>query len=211
MNMAQLEAKTLDDLRGIAKEFEISGYSRLKKDDLILKILRNNAESQGFIFGGGVLEIIQDGIGFLRSVDLLPGPEDVYVSQSQIRRFGLRTGDLVIGQVRPPKDTEKYHGLLKVEAVNGLDPEEAKKRPNFEKLTPIFPNDQLLLETRPNVISTRMIDLLSPIGRGQRGLIVSPPKAGKTTVLKRIANGISTNFKDIHLMVVLIGERPEEV
>jgi transcription termination factor Rho len=176
-----------------------------------MRLLRASAELQGFIFGGGILEIVQDGIGFLRSDHLLPGPEDVYVSQSQIRRFGLRTGDLVIGQVRPPKDTEKYHGLLKVEAVNGLDPEEAKKRPNFEKLTPIFPNDQLLLETRPNVISTRMIDLLSPIGRGQRGLIVSPPKAGKTTVLKRIANGISTNFKDIHLMVVLIGERPEEV
>jgi transcription termination factor Rho len=174
-------------------------------------LLRANAEKQGYIFGGGILEIVQDNIGFLRSDHLLPGPEDVYVSQSQIRRFGLRTGDLVIGQVRPPKDTEKYHGLLKVEAVNGLDPEEAKKRPNFEKLTPIYPNDQLLLETRPNVISTRMIDLLSPIGRGQRGLIVSPPKAGKTTVIKRIANGISTNYKDIHLMVVQIGERPEEV
>jgi transcription termination factor Rho len=174
-------------------------------------LLRANAEQQGFIFGGGILEIVQDNIGFLRSDHLLPGPEDVYVSQSQIRRFGLRTGDLIIGQVRPPKETEKYHGLLKVEAVNGLDPEEAKKRPTFEKMTPIFPNEQILLETRPNVISTRMIDLLSPIGRGQRGLIVSPPKAGKTTILKRIANGVTTNYKDIHLMVVLIGERPEEV
>ncbi len=176
-----------------------------------MRLLRANAEQQGFIFGGGILEIVQDNIGFLRSDHLLPGPEDVYVSQSQIRRFGLRTGDLIIGQVRPPKETEKYHGLLKVEAVNGLDPEEAKKRPVFEKMTPIFPNEQILLETRPNVISTRMIDLLSPIGRGQRGLIVSPPKAGKTTILKRIANGITTNYKDIHLMVVLIGERPEEV
>jgi len=211
MTISQLEAFNLDDLRDLARTSEVTGYTRLKKYDLVMRLLRAVAEKQGYIFGGGILEIVQDNIGFLRSDHLLPGPEDVYVSQSQIRRFGLRTGDLVIGQVRPPKDTEKYHGLLKVEAVNGLDPEEAKKRPNFEKLTPIFPNDQLLLETRPNVISTRMIDLLSPIGRGQRGLIVSPPKAGKTTVLKRIANGISTNFKDIHLMVVLIGERPEEV
>ena len=211
MTISQLEALNLDDLRDLARTSDVTGYTRLKKYDLVMRLLRAVAEKQGYIFGGGILEIVQDNIGFLRSDHLLPGPEDVYVSQSQIRRFGLRTGDLVIGQVRPPKDTEKYHGLLKVEAVNGLDPEEAKKRPNFEKLTPIFPNDQLLLETRPNVISTRMIDLLSPIGRGQRGLIVSPPKAGKTTVLKRIANGISTNFKDIHLMVVLIGERPEEV
>ncbi len=211
MTISMLEALNLDDLRDLARAADVTGYTRLKKYDLVMRLLRANAEKQGYIFGGGILEIVQDNIGFLRSDHLLPGPEDVYVSQSQIRRFGLRTGDLVIGQVRPPKDTEKYHGLLKVEAVNGLDPEEAKKRPNFEKLTPIFPNDQLLLETRPNVISTRMIDLLSPIGRGQRGLIVSPPKAGKTTVLKRIANGISTNFKDIHLMVVLIGERPEEV
>ena len=129
MNMAELEAKTLEELRGVAREFEVSGYSKLKKSDLILKILKANAESQGYIFGGGVIEIVQDGIGFLRSVDLLPGPDDIYVSQSQIRRFGLRTGDMVIGQVRPPKDTEKYFGLLRVEAVNGLDPEIAKKRP----------------------------------------------------------------------------------
>ncbi len=176
-----------------------------------MRLLQANAEQQGFSFGGGILEVVADGIGFLRSDHLLPGPDDVYVSQSQIRRFGLRTGDFVIGQVRPPKDTEKYNGLLKVEAVNGLDPEVAKRRPIFEKLVPIFPDEQLLLETRANVISTRMIDLLAPIGRGQRGLIVSPPKAGKTTILKRIANGISNNYKDIHLMVVLIGERPEEV
>ncbi len=211
LTIGQMEVMNLDELREIARAANITGYTRLKKYDLVMRLLRANAEQQGFIFGGGILEIVQDNIGFLRSDHLLPGPEDVYVSQSQIRRFGLRTGDLVVGQVRPPKDTEKYHGLLKVEAVNGLDPEEAKKRPVFEKLTPIFPNEQLLLETRPNVISTRMIDLLSPIGRGQRGLIVSPPKAGKTTILKRIANGITTNYKDIHLMVVLIGERPEEV
>ena len=168
MNMADLEAKTLEDLRGLAKEFEVSGYSKLKKSDLILKILKANAESQGYIFGGGVLEIVQDGIGFLRSVDLLPGPDDIYVSQSQIRRFGLRTGDMVIGQVRPPKDTEKYFGLLRVEAVNGLDPESAKRRPVFERLTPIFPLDRLKLETRRDVLATRLLwimlasSLLSP-------------------------------------------------
>jgi transcription termination factor Rho len=211
MNMAQLEAKTLEELRGIARESEISGYSRLKKDDLILRLLKANAEAQGFIFGGGVLEIVQDGIGFLRSVDLLPGPDDIYVSQSQIRRFGLRTGDMVIGQVRPPKDTEKYFGLLRVETVNSLDPEAAKQRPNFERLTPIFPLKRFKLETQRDVLSTRLLDILAPIGRGQRGLIVSPPKAGKTTILKQIANGISANYTDVHMMVVLIGERPEEV
>lgn len=211
MSISQLDALNLDELRELARAAEITGYTRLKKTDLIMRILRASAEAQGFIFGGGILEIVQDGIGFLRNEHLLPGTDDVYVSQSQIRRFGLRTGDFVVGQVRPPKETEKYHGLLKVEAVNGLDPEVAKRRPTFEKLTPIFPNELLALETRSNVISTRMIDLLAPIGRGQRGLIVSPPKAGKTTILKRVANGISTNYKDIHLMVCLIGERPEEV
>lgn len=211
MTIAQLEEVSLEELRDLAKTMDITGYSRLKKYDLVMRLLQAKAEKQGYRFGGGILEVVADGIGFLRSDLLLPGPDDVYVSQSQIRRFGLRTGDFVIGQVRPPKETEKYNGLLKVEAVNGLDPEVAKRRPVFEKLTPIFPDEQLLLETRANVISTRMIDLLAPIGRGQRGLIVSPPKAGKTTVLKRIANGISQNYKDIHLMVVLIGERPEEV
>lgn len=211
MNIAELELKTLDELRDMAREKDISGYSRLKKDDLILRLLQAQAEEQGFIFRGGALEIIQDGIGFLRSDHLLPGPEDVYVSQSQIRRFGLRTGDMVIGQVRPPKETEKYYGLLRVEAVNGLDPESAKKRPDFERLTPIFPDQLLRLETDRHILATRLIDMLAPIGRGQRGLIVSPPKAGKTTVLKQIANGITTNYRDIHLMVVLIGERPEEV
>ena len=211
MNMAELESKTLEELRSLAKEFDVSGYSKLKKSDLILNILKANAEAQGYIFGGGVLEVVQDGIGFLRSVDLLPGPEDIYVSQSQIRRFGLRTGDMVIGQVRPPKDTEKYFGLLRVEAVNGLDPEAAKKRPIFERLTPIFPQERLMLETRKNILSTRLLDMLAPIGRGQRGLIVSPPKAGKTTILKQIANGLTANHQDLHMMVVLIGERPEEV
>ena len=211
VNYSELDSKTLTDLREIAKEQSISGYTRLKKTDLIFRLLRAKAERDGLIFGGGVLQIVEDGIGFLRSDHLLPGPEDVYVSQSQIRRFGLRTGDMVIGQVRPPKETEKYFGLLRVEAVNGLDPEAAKARPDFDKLTPIFPNQQYKLETKPNILATRLLDMLAPIGRGQRGLIVSPPKAGKTTILKQIANGISENYPDAHLMVVLIGERPEEV
>ena len=211
LNYSELDSKTLTDLRDIAKEQSISGYTRLKKTDLIFRLLRAKAERDGLIFGGGVLQIVEDGIGFLRSDHLLPGPEDVYVSQSQIRRFGLRTGDMVIGQVRPPKETEKYFGLLRVEAVNGLDPEAAKARPDFEKLTPIFPNQQYKLETKSGIMATRLLDMLAPVGRGQRGLIVSPPKAGKTTILKQIANGISENYPDAHLMVVLIGERPEEV
>ncbi len=211
MNIVELETLTLTELRDIARTRDIVGYSRLKKQDLILRLLRAQAEEQGFIFGGGVLEIVQDGIGFLRSDHLLPGPEDVYVSQSQIRRFSLRTGDMVIGQVRPPKESEKYFSLLRVEAINGLDPEQAKQRPIYERLTPVFPFQQLRLESTPNIYATRLIDMLSPIGRGQRGLIVSPPKAGKTTILKQIANGISANYRDVHLMVALIGERPEEV
>ncbi len=207
----KLEAKSLTELRDLAKSLDVSGYSRLKKEDLILRLLRAKAEGQGYIFGGGVLDIVDENIGFLRSEHYLPGPEDVYVSQSQIRRFGLRTGDMVIGQVRPPKDSEKYFGLLRVEAVNGLDPEAAKQRPVFEKLTPIFPNQRFNLETEPSNVTTRLLDLVAPIGRGQRGLIVSPPKSGKTTVLKHIANAISTRYPDIHLMVALIGERPEEV
>ncbi len=212
MNIAELETKTLTELQDQARTMGVTGYTRLKKYDLIMRLLRENTEQQGLIFGGGTLEVVQDGIGFLRAdKHMLPGPDDVYISQSQIRRFGLRTGDFVVGQVRPPKESEKYFGLLKVEAVNGLDPEEAKKRPKFEELTPIFPNQQLLLETQPSILATRLIDLVAPIGRGQRGLIVSPPKAGKTTVLKQIANGVSTNYQDVYLMVLLIGERPEEV
>ena len=211
LNITELEMKTLEELREMAREQSISGYSRLKKQDLIMRLLRAKAEQQGHIFGGGVLDIVQEGIGFLRSDHLLPGPEDVYVSQSQIRRFSLRTGDMVIGQVRPPKNSEKYFGLLRVEAVNGLDPEAVKRRPVFESLTPIFPTELIDLETSSNILTTRLINLLVPIGRGQRGLIVSPPKAGKTTVLKEIANGITSNHPDIHLMVALVGERPEEV
>ncbi|PKO22850.1 MAG: transcription termination factor Rho [Chloroflexi bacterium HGW-Chloroflexi-1] len=212
MNIAELETKTISELQDIAREMGVTGHSRLKKYDLVLRLLKAETEAQGLIFGGGTLEVIQDGIGFLRSnKHMNPSPDDVYISQSQIRRFGLRTGDTVIGQVRPPKESEKYFGLLKVEAVNGLNPEEAKRRPKFESLTPVFPYQILTLETQPSILASRLIDMIAPIGRGQRGLIVSPPKAGKTTVLKQIANGISTNFPDVYLMVLLIGERPEEV
>ena len=211
MNIVELESKSLSELQEMAKELDITGTSRLKKQDLIFRLLRAKAEGLGHIFGGGVLETMSDGIGFLRSNNLLPGPRDVYVSQSQIRRFGLRTGDQVIGQVRPAKESEKYFSLLRVEAVNSLDPEAAKNRPRFEDLTPIFPNQRFNLEWRSDDFTTRLMDLIAPIGRGQRGLIVSPPKAGKTTVLKRIANAIGSNYNDVHMMVCLIGERPEEV
>jgi transcription termination factor Rho len=211
MDIADLQQQNLSDLRTIARQWDIPAYSKLKKEDLIVRLLRANAEKQGLELRGGVLEIVEDGIGFLRAEHYLPGPEDIYVSQSQIRRFGLRTGDMVIGQVRPPKDSEKYYGLLRVETVNGLDPEAAKRRPAFEQLTPIFPETRFDLETSKNVLSTRFINLIAPIGMGQRGLIVSPPKAGKTTILKDIANAISRNYQDVHLMVALIGERPEEV
>src|SRR5512143_3362298 len=211
MDIAELEQQTLENLRTLARDANIAGFSRLKKPDLIVRLLRDKAEKQGHELRGGVLEIIDEGIGFLRSDHYLPGPDDIYVSQTQIRRFNLRTGDMVIGQVRPPKDSEKYFGLLRVEAVNGLDPEAAKQRPVFEKLTPIFPDQRFNLETDPTNMTTRLLDMVTPIGRGQRGLIVSPPKSGKTTVLKHIANAISTRYPDIHLMVALIGERPEEV
>ncbi len=211
MDVAELEKKTLTELRRLAQEANIAGYSRLKKWDLILRLLRDKAEKKGYELRGGVLEIIDDGIGFLRSNNYLPGPEDIYVSQTQIKRFGLRTGDFVIGQVRPPKDSEKYYGLLRVEAISGKSPELAKRRPQFENLTAIFPDERFNLETSPRILSTRLLNLIAPIGKGQRGLIVSPPKAGKTTVLKDIANAISQNYPEVHLMVVLIGERPEEV
>ena len=186
MNIAELESKTLTELQDIARTMGVTGYTRLKKYDLVMRLLNADTEAQGLIFGGGTLEVIQDGIGFLRAnKHMNPGPEDVYISQSQIRRFGLRTGDLVVGQVRPPKESEKYFGLLKVEAVNGLDPEVAKRRPKFEDLTPIFPNQQLNLETQPSILATRLMDMVAPIGRGQRGLIVSPPKAGKTPCSSR--------------------------
>ncbi len=211
VNVAELETKTLNDLREMARTSGISGVSGLKKQDLIFKLLQAQTEEAGHSLSDGVLDIVSDGFGFLRGPRLLPGPDDVYVSQSQIRRFGLRTGDRVWGQIRPPKESERYFSLLRVELVNNMDPETARKRPSFDQLTPIFPNEQLHLETEPNVLATRMVDLIAPIGRGQRGLIVSPPKAGKTLLLKAIANGITANHADVHLMVLLIGERPEEV
>jgi transcription termination factor Rho len=209
--VSELETMPMEGLHELAKELELPGYSRMKRPDLIIKLLHARTERDGLIFGDGILEIIEDGFGFLRGPRLLPGPDDIYVSQSQIRRFGLRTGDRISGQVRPPKDNEKFFSLLRVEAVNGVDPETARRRPAFDSLTPIFPLELIDLETQPNILSTRILNLVSPIGRGQRGLIVSPPKAGKTLLLKSIANGVSTNNPDVHLMVCLIGERPEEV
>jgi transcription termination factor Rho len=211
MNIGQLEGMTLSDLRDLSKEYDVSGASRMKKEDLILRIMQSDAERRGLELRGGVLEIMNEGMGFLRADHYLPGRNDIYVSQSQMRRFKLRTGDMIIGQIRPPKDTEKYFGLLRVESINGMDPEDAKDRPRFNDLTPIFPEERFDLETDRFTLATRLINLVAPIGKGQRGLIVSPPKAGKTTVLKQIANAISLKYPGVHLMVALIGERPEEV
>ena len=209
--VVELENKTADELREVAKSIGVTGSLRANRYDLVNKILQFQTEQIGQHYGEGVLEIIEDGFGFLRGERLLPGQDDIYVSQSQIRRFGLRTGDRVAGVVRPPKDNEKFFSMLRVESINGVDPETARRRPDFEKLTPIFPLELIDLETTPNVLSTRLLNLVAPIGRGQRGLIVSPPKAGKTILLKSIANGITANYDDMHLMVCLIGERPEEV
>ena len=211
VNVAELESKTLSDLRELARKLDLTGISGLKKQDLILKLIQAQPEEPANTYSDGILDIVSDGFGFLRGERMLPGPDDVYVSQSQIRRFGLRTGDRIWGQIRPPKESERFFSLLRVELINGVDSETARKRPSFEQLTPIFPNEQMKLETEPNLLHTRLVDLIAPIGRGQRGLIVSPPKAGKTMLLKAIANGISANHADAHLMVLLIGERPEEV
>ncbi len=212
LTLAELESRNMDDLAEMAKELDISGISRLKKQDLAFRILQAQTEQQGNIFKKGILDIMEDGFGFMRLNGYLPSSSDIYVSQSQIRRFGLRTGDVVVGQVRAPKEGEKYYSLLRVEAVNGVDAETAKKRPHFSDLTPIFPTKMYNLETTQQVLSTRLLNIVAPVGRGQRGLIVSPPKAGKTMLLKAIANGIAANYgNEAHLMVALIGERPEEV
>jgi len=211
LTVADFDAKSQEELLEMASDWGLANPTRLRRQDLIYRLLQAQTEQQGNIFGSGVLDIVEDGYGFLRQERFLPGPEDVYVSQSQIRKFGLRTGDFVSGQVRPPKESEKFFSLLRVEAINGVSPDEARNRPHFDSLTPIFPMELLELETRPDVLSTRLVDLVAPVGRGQRGLIVSPPKAGKTMLLKQIANGITTNHPDVHLMVCLIGERPEEV
>lgn len=211
MDINELGNKSRSDLVELAKEMNIGNYTTLKKQELIMRLLQTHAEQQGYIFCSGVLEIMGDGYGFLRQDTMLPGPNDVYVSQSQIRRFGLHTGDLVSGQGRTPKSGEKYYSLLRVEAVNDINPELAKDRPSFSSLTPIFPNKLIDLETSPSELSTRLLNIIAPIGRGQRGLIVSPPKAGKTLLLKAIASAATANYSDIHLIVCLIGERPEEV
>ena len=211
ITMAQLESKNRDELEALAKECGISGYSALKKPELIQRILETEAQQQGNMFVTGVLETISEGYGFLRQETFRRGANDIYVSNSQIRRFNLRDGDVLYGQARPPKESEKYYSLLRVESINGLDAELARTRRNFGSLTPTFADKLINLETTSEEISTRLINLVAPIGRGQRGLIVSPPKAGKTVLLQKIANAISTNYTDIHLMVCLIGERPEEV
>ncbi|MBA7503007.1 Transcription termination factor Rho [subsurface metagenome] len=211
VSMIELEDKTHDELEVMAKECGITGYSSLKKADLIRRILQSQAVQQGNLFVSGVLEIMNEGYGFLRQDSFLRGADDIYVSNSQVRRFNLRNGDYICGEARAPKDSEKYYGLLRVESVNGLDPEVVRQRVNFGSLTPTFPDKLLNLETTQDELCTRLINLVSPIGRGQRGLIVSPPKAGKTVLLKKIANAIITNYNDVHLMVCLIGERPEEV
>ena len=211
VNILGLKECTVDELRDLARDWDVSGYSNLKKDDLILKLLQAKTERDGFIFGGGILDVIDENKGYLRPDEYKPSPNDIYVSSSQIHRFGLRTGDMVLGQVRPPKENERYYSLLRVEAVNGEDPDHAKRRPHFESLTPIFPNERFMLEYARGNPTTRLVSMIAPVGKGQRGLIVSPPKAGKTTVLKHIANGITGSHPEVHLMVVLIGERPEEV
>ena len=213
MDIADLERKTKDELLAVAVNIGLengTALTNLRRDEVLLRIFQSISERQG-LMANGVLEVTSEGYGFLRQGAMKTGAGDVYVSQSQIRRFTLRTGDTVTGQVRPPKEGERYFGLIRVEQINGLDPEHVRSRQNFEQLTPIFPDHQIKLETDPNNLTTRMIDLFSPIGLGQRGLIVSPPKAGKTTVLKHIASGIAQNYPEAHIMVVLIGERPEEV
>ena len=211
MNIVELENKNKEELIKLAEEMGISNTNGLKKQEIISRLLKADIEKQGHTFCNGILEIMNDGYGFLRQDTLLPSQTDVYISPSQIRRFGLRNGDMVMGQGRPPKSSEKYYSLLQVAAVNDINPELAKDRPRFGSLTPTFPDKLINLETSPEDLSTRLLNLIAPIGRGQRGLIVSPPKAGKTLLLKSIANAVSANYNDIHLMVCLIGERPEEV
>lgn len=211
MHLKEMEMMTLEELHQLARDNQVELPATMNKKDLIFAILRQEAESEGLIFTQGVLEIMPEGYGFLRRVNYLPHEDDIYISASQIRRFGLRTGDLVSGKVRPPKENERYYALLHVEAVNGEDPEKASSRPFFSELTPIHPQEQLILERDPDDFATRIIDLLIPIGKGQRGLIVSPPKAGKTILLKKIANSLTANYPDLVLIVLLIDERPEEV
>ncbi len=212
MNISELERKTITELHEIAQEREISGYTRMRKKDLVFALLKQETEKGGNIFAEGVLEVIEtEGYGFIRPSKYLPSSDDIYISASQIRRFDLRTGDVVSGQVREPKENERYFALLRIEAVNYQDPERATERAYFEDLTPLYPRDRLRLEHHPREVSSRLVDIISPIGLGQRGLIVSPPKAGKTVLLKKIANSIRENYPDARMMILLIDERPEEV
>jgi len=213
MNLAELKAKKVAELTKMSKGFNIEGASGMRKQELIFALLQAQTEKNGLIYGEGVLEILPDGFGFLRAPDYsyLPGPDDIYVSPSQIRRFSLRTGDTVSGQIRPPKDSERYFALLKVEAVNYEDPEKSRDKILFDNLTPLYPDHRIMLEREPGNYCVRIMDLLTPIGFGQRGLIVSAPRTGKTMLLQDIANSINANHKDIVLIVLLIDERPEEV
>jgi len=209
--LTELKEKKMSELCKIAKEYDINNFSRIKKNDLIFKILQAEAEKKGYMFSEGILEIMDEGFGFLRTGGYLPSGNDIYISPSQIKRFNLSNGDLVSGEVRSPKEGERYYALLKIEAINHEDPELAKSRIDFENLTPLFPDQMIKLEYKSDELSTRLIDIFSPIGKGQRGLIVSPPKAGKTILLEKIANGISQNYPEINLIILLIDERPEEV
>jgi transcription termination factor Rho len=213
MDIMELKGKTISELLSVAQELELQGTSGLRKQELIFKILEAQTEKNGLIFAEGVLEILPEGYGFLRSPDYnyLPGPDDIYVSPSQIKRFDLRTGDTISGQVRPPKEGERYFALLRVEAVNFESPDVAKEKILFDNLTPLYPQAKINLETKSRALETRIIDLLAPIGKGQRGLIVAPPRTGKTILLQRIANAISENHPEVVLIVLLIDERPEEV
>ena len=213
MNIVELKMMKISELTETAKEFHIDGASGMRKQDLIFSLLQAHSERNGLIYGEGVLEILPDGFGFLRAPDAnyLPGPDDIYISPSQIRRFNLRTGDTIAGQIRPPKDSERYFALLKVEKVNHEDPEIAREKILFDNLTPLYPNERINLETTSDNYSARILDLMTPLGKGQRGLIVAPPRTGKTMLLQNVANSVTANDKSIHKIVLLIDERPEEV
>jgi transcription termination factor Rho len=211
IDILELEKQPLSTLRQMAMDLDVPRAARMKREQLVMRIRQAEAENDGLEIRGGILETMSEGIGFLRLENYKPSPQDVYVSQSQIRRYSLRNGDMVIGHVRPPRETERHYGLLKVETINGMDPERARLRQRFGTMTPIFPEQRFDLETDRYTLATRVMNLVTPVGRGQRGLIVSPPKAGKTTILKQITNAISLKYPEVHLIVALIGERPEEV
>ncbi|MBD3220753.1 transcription termination factor Rho [bacterium] len=213
MDIKELQEMNIRELVDVARGMNIEAVSTLRKSELIFKILEGQTEKNGFIHAEGVLQVLAEGYGFLRAAryNYLPGPDDIYLSPSQIKKFDLKTGDTISGQVRPPKENERYFALLKVESVNFMDPDDAKKVTLFDNLTPLYPDSMLNLEHKPTNLTTRLINLLAPIGKGQRGLIVSPPRAGKTIILQQIANAITTNHDEVHLIVLLIDERPEEV